>query len=228
MAIAIPLGLLIGHTGRGVALVGGLANGLRAIPALGLVLLLVVELSPHFQNVAKNTLVGLVPQGGLPYVIPIEIVLIIIAIPPMLTNTYAGVQNVDPAIRDAARGMGMKEGQIIRKVELPVALPLIMSGLRSATLQVIATAVVAARVPFLGGLGAIINNGIANPNDPQTGYTAMVCAGITVAVLAVVIDVLLVGVQRVIVSRGVSERYRKVAKPTAVTANIPEVANVQS
>ena len=221
--IALPLGLLIGHTGRGVLLVAGLANSLRAVPTLGFVVLLVVWISPRIH--ASQAIPGLIPRGGLPYVIPVEIVLILLAIPPILTNTYAGVQNVDPAVRDAARGMGMRDAQIVRQVEFPIALPLIMSGFRSATLQVIATATVAAYVPFLGGLGRLIVDGTGNLTDPRFGYTAMVCAGIVVAVLAVLIDVILVGVQRLVVSRGVAERYsRRQVRPSAVTAGVPEVA----
>jgi osmoprotectant transport system permease protein len=205
MLIALPLGLLIGHTGRGVVLVAGLANGLRAVPTLGFVILLVVWLSPKIHFVQQVP--GLIPRGGLPYVVPIEIVLTLLAIPPILTNTYAGVQAVDPAVRDAARGMGMRGNQIVRKVEFPNALPLIMSGIRSATLQVIATATVAAYVPFLGGLGRFIIDGDSQLNNLQYGYPAMVSAGIVVALLAVVVDAVLNLVQRLVVSRGVSERF---------------------
>ncbi len=117
------------------------------------------------------------------------------------------MQNVDPAVRDAARGMGMKGGEVVRKVELPCAMPLIMSGFRSATLQVIATATVAAYVPFLGGLGTLIYQGDQVITDPVHGYPAMVSAGIVIAVLAVVVDILLIGVQRLVVSKGLSSRY---------------------
>jgi osmoprotectant transport system permease protein len=205
MLIALPIGLLIGHTGRGVVLVAGLANGLRAVPTLGLVILLVVWISPKIQ--LRGQISGLVPRGGLPYVIPIEIVLILLAIPPILTNTYAGVQNVDPAARDAAKGMGMTGFQVIRRVEFPCALPLIMSGTRSAVLQVIATATVAAYVPFLGGLGRLIIDGTGNIDDAAHGYPQMVGAGIVVAGLAVVADVLLIGLQRLVVSRGITGRF---------------------
>lgn len=208
LLIALPLGLLIGHTGRGVLLVVGVANGLRAIPALGLIVLLVVWISPKIHYI--NAVPGIIPRGGLPYFLPIEIVLLVLAVPPILTNTYAGVQAVDPAVRDAARGMGMRPGQVVRKVELPIALPLIMSGVRSATLQVIATATIAALVPFLGGLGRIILDGEDQLNNLQYGYPAMVGAGIVVAVLAIVVDLALALVQRLIVSRGVSGRFRRV------------------
>jgi osmoprotectant transport system permease protein len=192
--IALPIGLAIGHTGRGVGVVSGVANAFRAVPILGLLLLLVVWLSP---KITYHSAIGnLVQRGGFPYFVPLLLVLVVLAIPPILTNTYAGVQNVDPAARDAARGMGMTGSEVVRKVELPCALPLILAGVRSATLQVVATATIAAYVPLLGGLGALIFAGDQTITDPKTGYPQMVAAGILVAVLAVV-------------SPGLSGRYRQ-------------------
>jgi len=205
--IALPLGLLIGHTGRGVFLLVGMANGLRAVPTLGLLILLSVWLSAKIHS--KAAIPYFVERGGLPYFIPAVIVLVVLALPSLLTNTYAGVQNVDPATRDAARGMGMTGFQIVRKVEFPCALPLIMSGLRSATLQVIATVAVAAYLPFLGGLGRFIIDGSQTINDLQFGYPAMIAAGIVVAVLALLADGLLSLVQRIVVSPGLSGRGSK-------------------
>lgn len=222
LLIALPLGLIIGHTGRGVVVVAGLANGFRAIPTLGLLVFLVVWASPKIH--ATGSVPGLVPRGGLPYVIPVEIALVVLAIPPILTNAYAGVQNVDPAVRDAAAGMGMTGAQVLRKVEFPCALPLVMAGLRSATLQVIATATVAAYVPFLGGLGQYIIDGDQVINDPHVGYPAMVSAGLIVAALAVLADVALMAVQRAVVSRGISGRFsRKQARPDEHDAAATEV-----
>ena len=221
LLIALPLGLLVGHTGRGVVAVAGTANALRAVPALGLLVLLVVWISPSIH--VTRQIPGIIARGGLPYAIPVEIVLVLLAIPPILTNTYAGVQNVDPAVRDAARGMGMRGGQVVRKVEFPCALPLIMAGLRSATLQVIATATIAAYVPFLGGLGRLILDGADQINDPVHGYSAMVGAGIVVALLAVLADTVLMIVQRLVVSPGVSGRFsRRQARPDAMTATSTE------
>jgi osmoprotectant transport system permease protein len=205
LVVALPLGLLIGHTGRGAGAIGGIANAARAVPVLGLLLLLVVWLSPKIHHTAA--IPGLVQRGGFPYFVPLIIVLILLAIPPILTNAYAGVQNVDPAVRDAARGMGMTGSEVVRKVEFPCALPLIMSGLRSSTLQVLATATIAAYVPLLGGLGSLIFSGDQSITDPKTGYPVMVAAGLLVAILAVLVDVILVGVQRLVVSRGLSGRY---------------------
>jgi osmoprotectant transport system permease protein len=202
LLLAIPVGLVIGHTGRGAVLVAGLANGLRAAPSLGLLIFLVVVVSPriHF----AGSLGGVVAHGSLPYVIPALVVLLILAVPPILTNTYAGVQSVDPATRDAARGTGMTPLQVVLKVELPCALPLILSGIRSATLQVIASLSVAAYAPLVGGLGRLIVDSDQNLTDPRYGYPAMVAAGITIAVLAVVADVALNLLQRSVVSPGIS------------------------
>ena len=205
--IALPLGLLVGHTGRGVFVLVGLANGLRAVPTLGLLILLAVWITDHLQT--KTDIPYYIEPGGLPYFIAAVIVLVLLALPPILTNTYAGVQNVDPAARDAARGMGMTGFQVLRKVEFPCALPLIMSGLRSATLQVIATVAVAAYLPFLGGLGRFIIDGSQDINSYQYGYPAMLAAGITVAVLAVLADAVLSLVQRYVVSPGLSGRGAK-------------------
>jgi osmoprotectant transport system permease protein len=187
--IALPLGLLIGHTGRGVFLLVGLANGLRAVPTLGLLILLSTWVTPKIHSNA--------------------------------------VQNVDPAVRDAARGMGMTGAQIIRKVELPNAMPLIMSGIRSATLQVIATVTVAAYL-FLGGLGRYIMDGLSDLRDSQVGYPAMVAAGITVAVLAVLVDGVLALAQRLVVSPGVSGRFSSRRARPGVTTTISVEARLRS
>jgi len=226
MLIALPLGLLIGHTGRGVVAVVGLANGLRAVPTLGLVILLSIWVTPTIDYTAAVP--GLLQRGALPYFIPVVIVLILLALPPILTATYAGVDNVDPAVRDAARGMGMTGWQVVRKVEVPCALPLILSGIRSATLQVIATVTVASYLPFLGGLGRFIKDGAGQLQDLQNGYPAMVAAGIVVAVLAVLVDGLLNLAQRAVVSPGVSERFSKRHRPGVTTAVTGEARLAQA
>jgi osmoprotectant transport system permease protein len=125
-------------------------------------------------------------------------VLVLLALPPILANTYAGVGSVDPAVRDAARGVGMTASQVLLRVELPCALPLISAGLRSATLQVVATATIAAYIG-LGGLGRYLIDGIALGDYPQTAGGAVL-----VAVLAVVLDGILALVQRRAVSPGIS------------------------
>jgi osmoprotectant transport system permease protein len=121
--------------------------------------------------------------------------------------------------------MGMTGFQVLRKVEFPCALPLIMSGLRSATLQVIATVAVAAYLPFLGGLGRFIIEGSQQINDLKYGYPAMIAAGITVAVLAVLADGLLSLVQRFVVSPGLSDRMSK-QSTRARRARLPREAQL--
>lgn len=137
--IAIPIGLLIGHTGRGTFLVVTGVNALRALPTLGVLLLGVLLWG-----------LGLLPP---------TVALMLLGIPPLLAGTYAGIANVDPKIVDAARSMGMTETQVLTRVEVPNALPLILGGLRTATLQVVATATVAAYAS-LGGLGRYLIDGI--------------------------------------------------------------------
>ena len=191
LVLALPLGLWIGHTGKGTWLVSA-ANAVRALPTVGVLVLLVVVIAPHFYG---RTNAG--------YLIPTEIVLVLLAIPPILSNTYAGVQNVEPAVRDAAFGMGMTGPQVLSRVELPNALPLIFSGFRSATLQVIATATIASYVT-LGGLGRFIYDGLAQQDYPQ-----MISGGLLVAVLALIADLLLALAQRYTVSRGITGRMRR-------------------
>ncbi|WP_308282532.1 ABC transporter permease [Pseudonocardia nigra] len=174
--IAIPLGAVIGHTRRGGFLVVGSANGLRALPELGLLTLLV----------------GFTGLG----VLPLTITLVILAVPPLLAGTYAGVRNADAAVIDAARGVGMREREVLTKVELPIAVPLILGGLRTATLQVIATATIGAYIG-LSGLGRFLIDGLA-----LRDYTQMVAGAVLVAALALLVEGLLGGLQRTIVSPG--------------------------
>lgn len=188
LVLGLPLGLWIGHTGRATWLVT-VVNAVRALPTVGVLVLLVVVIAPNFYG---RTNAG--------YLIPTEIVLVLLAVPPILSNAYAGVQNVPPAVRDAAFGMGMTGRQVLGRVELPNALPLIFSGFRSAALQVIATATIASYVT-LGGLGRFIYDGLAQQDYPQ-----MISGGLLVAALALTTDLLLALVQRYTVSRGVTGR----------------------
>lgn len=185
--IAIPIGLAIGHSGRGRFLVVNLAGAARAIPSLGLLYLMVLWLFPKF-------------SGDAAFLVPSLIVLVVLAIPPIMAGAYAGVEGVDPAARDAARGMGMTGGQVLGKVEVPNALPLIFSGFRSAALQVIGTATLAA-VGGTGGLGRFLIDGQKIRDYPQMAGGALV-----VAVLALVVDLLLALGQRYAVSPGLTGR----------------------
>lgn len=206
LLIALPLGLFIGHTRRLGWLVAA-ANALRALPTVGVLVLLTVIISPHFQ--------GRTDTG---FLIPTEIVLVLLAVPPILSNTYAGVQNVEPGIRDAAFGMGMTGWQVLLRVELPISLPLIFSGVRSAALQLIATATVASYLP-LGGLGRFIYDGLAQQDYPQ-----MIGGGVLVAALALITDLVLATIQRYVVSRGITRRFstKQVAVPDSRLAAVNE------
>ncbi len=195
LVIAIPLGAWIGHTRRGGFLVVGLANGLRALPTLGLLVLIV-------------------GATGLGLLGPIT-ALVLLAVPPILAGTYAGVRNVDSAVVDAARGMGMREREVLLGVELPNALPLIIGGIRSSVLQVVSTATIAAYVA-LGGLGRFIIDGLAIRDFPQ-----MVAGSLLVALLAIVADLLLAGLQKLLVSPGL----RAVPGPRRLRAVNPRTAN---
>lgn len=190
LVIAVPIGAWVGHTGRGRWLVTW-ANALRAVPSLGLLF-------------AISMLVGPLIKSSLAFTIPSIIVLVLLAIPPLLSGTYAGIESVDPAARDAARGMGMRGGEVLRLVELPIAMPLFLSGLRSAVLQVVATATIAASIS-LGGLGRYLIDGLA-----ARDLSMMVAGSVLVAALALVADGILALVQRYAVSPGISGRRTRV------------------
>lgn len=186
--IAVPLGVLIGHTRRGGFLVIGLSNAARAIPTLGLLVLVVL----------------LLDSGWL----PIVGVLTILALPPILTATAAGIQSADPEAVYSARALGMTRRQVISQVEWPLALPLVISGIRSATLQVVATATIAA-FTSAEGLGRLLIGGQAN-ND----YSEVFAGAILVAALAIVLDLVLG-----IIGRVAGRRARP--KRLAVTNDVP-------
>ena len=175
--IALPIGLRIGHTRRGAFLAINLGNAARALPSLGLLMLAVL----------------LTDQIGF---LPVLIALVALGIPPILTSTYAGLSGVDPATIDAARGMGMTGREILTKVEIPIALPLIISGLRSATLQIVSTATIAALVS-LGGLGRYVVDGLKLRDFPQ-----MFSGALLVALLAIALDLLFALAGRITVSKG--------------------------
>lgn len=160
--VAVPLGLVVGHTRRGTLVAVSLVNALRALPTLGVLLLAVLLWG-----------LGLIP--------PI-VALMLLGIPPLLAGTYAGVSAVDHTVVDAARSMGMSELRVLFRVEVPNALPLIVGGLRTATLQVVATATVAAYAS-LGGLGRYLIDGI----KVRQFHIALVGA-LMVAALALILD----------------------------------------
>lgn len=180
-AIAVPAGMLIGHTGRGRVVAVALSGAVRALPSLGLLTLLAVSM-------------GL----GLRWsIVPSTIVLALLAIPSLLAATYAGFDAVDADVVDGARATGLSETQIVGKVELPLALPMMVGGLRSALLQVIATATISAYLG-LGGLGRFILDGLS-----VSDYPRMLGGAIMVVALALVADQVIQIVQRLAVPPGV-------------------------
>jgi osmoprotectant transport system permease protein len=180
-ALALPLGVLLGHLGRGGFWAMNVANVGRALPSMALLafalwLALSVDLGLGFWP----TFFAMVPLG----------------IPPMLTNSYVGIRAVDGDVVDAARGMGLSEWQILRAVELPLAAPLIIAGVRSAAVAVIATATLGAIVAS-GGLGRYIVDGLARQD-----YERLVVGALLVALLAVAVEAALGALERALSAPG--------------------------
>jgi osmoprotectant transport system permease protein len=193
--IALPLGVILGHTGKGGSLAINVSNAGRAIPTFGIVIL-----------------AFLVAGSGL---LPITVALVLVAIPPILTNTYVAVRGIDRELRDAAEGMGMYGWQVVRQLEVPLAMPLIMAGVKTSAVQVVATATLAAYVS-LGGLGRYIFDGLG-----QQVYAEVAAGAILVAVLALGVEYGLSKVQTAVTARGLRSTQRDdplAAKATAAPA----------
>ena len=169
-AIAVPVGVLVGHTRRGAAAVGAVTGAARSIPTLGLL-----------------TVFGLAFGIGLKAPV---LALVILAIPSLLAGTYAGIQAIDPAIPSASKAVGMSPAQVIGKVEIPLALPVIVGGIRAAVLQVIATATLAAYISDTG-LGRYLFSGLKSRD-----YTQMLGGAFVVILLALLMEVILASLQR--------------------------------
>ncbi|WP_423917518.1 ABC transporter permease [Frigoribacterium sp. 2-23] len=176
-AIAVPIGFAIGHIGRGRALAVGAAGAARALPTLGILLL-----------------IGL--GVGIGITAPM-ISFVILAIPSILAGAYSGFEAVDRATIDSARAVGMSEWQIVTKVELPLGLPLLIGGIRAASLQVVATATLAS-VVGAGGLGTYIFRGLRSNN-----YALMLAGSLLVVIIAIVLEIVFSLLQRVVVPAGV-------------------------
>lgn len=173
--VAVPLGLWLGHLGRGQLAASTVANVGRAVPALGVAAFLFAYLGPSKENVI--------------------ITLALLAVPPLFTNTYVGIRQVDRDVVDAARGMGFSGTRILLRLELPMALPLIFGGLRTAAVSVVATATIA---PLVGveSLGTpLIARGVY-------GSAGQIGAAIAVALLAIACEVLFAGLQRAVTPKG--------------------------
>jgi osmoprotectant transport system permease protein len=188
-AVALPLGLALGHYGRGGYLAINLSNVGRAIPSFAI---LVIALQ----------LFGI---GAT----PAFVALVALAIPPIVTNSYVGVREVDPEIREAARGVGMRESRLLLGVELPLAMPLIMAGIRTSAVQVVATATLAALVAW-GGLGRFIIDGLS-----QRDFVQVFAGALLVAALAILTELTLAGLQRLAVPRGLRQLRESVSPRVA-------------
>jgi osmoprotectant transport system permease protein len=174
--IALPLGVWLGHIHRGSFVAINIGNGWRALPSLAVLAIAVAFLGLGLANV--------------------ELALVVLAVPPIVTNAYVAVDSVDRDLVDAARGMGMTELEILGQVELPLAVPLIFAGLRTAAVFVVATTTISALTGYSGTLGDIINN--------ETSYrsSGVLGAAICVAGLALAVELLLALVQRGLTPRG--------------------------
>ena len=178
----VGLGAFLGHTGRGGFVVLNSANAARAIPSFALVTLIAIQ----------PAIVGL-QQGGF---VAAAVTMFALAVPPILTNAYVGVRDLDPAVRSAAVAMGMTSGQLLRRVELPLALPILMAGVRTASVEVVATATLAAYVG-VADLGFNIFAGLDTRNNAETFSGAFM-----VAVLALLVDLVLAAIARAVTPAG--------------------------
>jgi osmoprotectant transport system permease protein len=185
LAIALPVGLVLGHLGRGEYFAIGFGNAGRAVPEIAVIFLLAGVIGIGLSNVA--------------------VALMILGLPPILTNTFVAVRQVDPTAVDAARGVGMSGAQVIARVELPLAAPTIMSGVRTSAINIFATATIASFVG-LSTLGDLITGRNVYGDD------GVVAGAIVIALLAVAIELLLAGVQRLVTPRGLTlQRIRGAA-----------------
>jgi osmoprotectant transport system permease protein len=199
--VAWPAALFLGHTGRGGGLTVLVTNVSRAIPTLALL------------TVFAATDIGFGNRATI-------VALAVFAVPPLLTNTYVGIRGVDPDVVEAARGMGLSGRAVLLRVELPLAVPLIAAGLRTAAVQVVATATLAALVGG-GGLGTIINSGFGQQDRPQ-----IMAGGILVALLALLTEGVLALLQRWVTPGRSRERVRSaVRRPSDATGSGADLAN---
>jgi osmoprotectant transport system permease protein len=199
VVIALPIGLWLGHIHRGSFVAINLGNIWRALPSLAILAIGVAILGLGLLNV--------------------ELALIVLAVPPIITNAYVAVDGVDSDIVDAARGMGMGELQILRRVELPLGLPLIFAGIRTAALFVVSTTTIASLTGYSGSLGDIIYN------EASYHLAGVLGAAICIAALALLVDAVLATVQRLLTPRGLKLRDEKEKREAPGLA--PLVTNTQ-
>ncbi|HTZ86663.1 MAG TPA: ABC transporter permease [Solirubrobacteraceae bacterium] len=176
VAIAVPIGVWLGHLHRGSFFAINLGNIGRALPSLA-----VLAIGDAFLGLGLTV---------------VEVALVILAVPPIITNAYLGVDGVDRDLVDAARGMGMSEREILTRVELPLAVPLIFTGIRTASVFVVSTTTIASLAGFSGSLGDII------ANETSYHFSGVLGAAICVAALALAVDWALALLQRAVTPRG--------------------------
>jgi osmoprotectant transport system permease protein len=198
LVIAVPLGVWLGHRHRGSFLAINVSNVGRALPSLALIAMLIAPLGLGLR--------------------PLLIALVVLAVPPILTNAYTAIDGVDPDVVDAARGMGLREREILTGVELPLALPLLFAGIRTAAVFVAATVPLGALVGTQGGLGDIIAN--------QASYqlSGVLGAAICVGVLALAVDGLFALLQRLVTPRALRARIDYAAVQTEAAQAVPRPA----
>jgi osmoprotectant transport system permease protein len=192
LAIALPIGLYIGHTGRFAFISVNLANIGRAVPSYAVMVLLFLP-SIWFSQAIRVTGVDIAFLATF-------LAMMLLAIPPIVTNTYAGMRDVDRDLVESAHGMGMRGSQVLRRVEFPLALAVILTGLRIAAVQVVATATLGAIIGG-GGLGRYLVDGLARHDYPR-----LYGGAILVAVLALTVELVLTMAQRRAVSKGLTGR----------------------
>jgi osmoprotectant transport system permease protein len=176
LVIAIPLGVWLGHIHKGSFIAINLGNIWRSLPSLAVLAIGVAFLGVGLRNV--------------------EVALIVLAVPPMITNAYVAIDGVDREVVDAARGIGMTGWQVLRQVELPMGIALIFAGIRTASLFVVSTTTIASLAGYSGTLGDIIND------EASYHLYGVVGAAICIAALALVLEAVLAGVQRALTPRG--------------------------
>ena len=187
LALAFPVAAWLGHRGKGEALAIAIGNAGRAIPELLLIAIMIAFVGVGLLN--------------------LTIALMVLGIPPILTNTFVGIRQVDRGAVEAARGMGMSEFEILHRVELPLAVPTIMSGVRTAAINIVATATIAS----IAGVSTLGDYIINNANYGEDG---LIAGAILVALLALAFELVLAGLQRLFTPRGL-ELQREAARATA-------------
>jgi osmoprotectant transport system permease protein len=207
--VALPIGIVLGHVRTGGTIAVNIANIGRALPAFALLIL-----SVQWVGIGDPTGI-LTPVQS----VPAFIAMVALAVPPMLANAYVGMASVDDEIRESARGMGMNGRQMIWRVELPNAVPLVMAGVRTATVAVVATATLAALVDS-GGFGRYIIDGFAVYDNVK-----VFAGGLLVALLAIALELVLALLQHAITSPGIRSegkiKVRELASDPLVPATDP-------